>query len=569
MANTTKKFLDFTGLSLYDTKIKAYIADQIGGAGKLTYSVVESLPEVASADAYTIYLVSRSAGQKNTDVYDEFLLINGAFEMIGNTEVDFSNYYTKTEIDTKVSDLKATGSDTKDTASIAGAKLYAADLVANKNVGASGETGASALVTASASSNSVTVASTQKLQDAVSAAESAIQEIEKSGNYINVTAKSSNKQTVSLTVQGVSSSDSTDSTKMGLAEASDVKDYVDSQIGGKNVSASGETGDNALVTASASNNAVTVGTTSKLQNAVSKAESSIQTVSKGATTNENKVSISVSTDSNKNVTVTLSDADLKTWIDKIDGDNTTNGSIAKAAKDTLDSAKSYADGKITGLTETTKTGNGTYVSATVVTEQGQVKSVSVSDTIQAISTADSTDNTKKGLAEASDVKDYVDSQVGGKNVSASGETGNGALVTASASNNAVTVASTQKLQDAVSAAETAVQDVKVKIGTGTAATIVTSKIATLEVAEGATNGTVKIAGSDVAVHGLDTAAYTTVTALNSTAQGYANAVLGTNADTKTDVTVYGARAYADDLVSGLNPVDSITTSEINSLFPSA
>jgi len=49
-----------------------------------------------------------------------------------------------------------------------------------------------------------------------------------------------------------------------------------SQISGKNVSASGETGDGALVTASASNNAVTVGTTTKLKNAVSAAESAVQ-----------------------------------------------------------------------------------------------------------------------------------------------------------------------------------------------------------------------------------------------------------------------------------------------------
>jgi len=48
-------------------------------------------------------------------------------------------------------------------------------------------------------------------------------------------------------------------------------------------------------------------------------------------------------------------------------------------------------------------------------------------------------------------------QISGKNVSASGETGNDALVTASASNNAVTVGSTTKLQSAVAAAESAVQ----------------------------------------------------------------------------------------------------------------
>lgn len=48
------------------------------------------------------------------------------------------------------------------------------------------------------------------------------------------------------------------------------------QISGKNVGASGETGDNALVTASASNNNVTVASTQKLQNAVAAAESALQ-----------------------------------------------------------------------------------------------------------------------------------------------------------------------------------------------------------------------------------------------------------------------------------------------------
>jgi hypothetical protein len=49
-------------------------------------------------------------------------------------------------------------------------------------------------------------------------------------------------------------------------------------------------------------------------------------------------------------------------------------------------------------------------------------------------------------------------QISGKNVGATGETGENALVTATAANNNVTVASTQKLQDAVALAETAKQD---------------------------------------------------------------------------------------------------------------
>ena len=56
-------------------------------------------------------------------------------------------------------------------------------------------------------------------------------------------------------------------------------------------------------------------------------------------------------------------------------------------------------------------------------------------------------------------------------------------------------------------ADNAVSDVKVKIGTGTATSIVTTNVAELDVAEGTTDGTISIAGSDVAVHGLGGAAY--------------------------------------------------------------
>ena len=58
-----------------------------------------------------------------------------------------------------------------------------------------------------------------------------------------------------------------------------------------------------------------------------------------------------------------------------------------------------------------------------------------------------------------------------------------------------------------SKADAAVSDVKVKIGSGTATSIVTTNVAELDVAEGATDGTISIAGSDVAVHGLGGAAY--------------------------------------------------------------
>ena len=82
-----------------------------------------------------------------------------------------------------------------------------------------------------------------------------------------------------------------------------------------------------------------------------------------------------------------------------------------------------------------------------------------------------------------------------KNVDAEGETGNAALVSASAAGNKVTVASTKKLQDAVALAESALQDVTV--------------------ATGDNNGEIKVQGHAVAVKGLGSAAYTDATAYDA------------------------------------------------------
>lgn len=70
-----------------------------------------------------------------------------------------------------------------------------------------------------------------------------------------------------------------------------------------------------------------------------------------------------------------------------------------------------------------------------------------------------------------------------------------------------------------------------------------NKKVNVTIAEGATNGTVAVNGTDVAVHGLGSAAYEASSAFD--AAGSAAAVLGDSEDTATDNTVYGAKAYAD------------------------
>lgn len=72
-------------------------------------------------------------------------------------------------------------------------------------------------------------------------------------------------------------------------------------------------------------------------------------------------------------------------------------------------------------------------------------------------------------------------ELAGKNVTAEGETGAAALITASATNNTVTVESTQKLKDAVAAAETAVQKDDLDfLGTTQAKAIVAAAITAAE-----------------------------------------------------------------------------------------
>lgn len=69
------------------------------------------------------------------------------------------------------------------------------------------------------------------------------------------------------------------------------------------------------------------------------------------------------------------------------------------------------------------------------------------------------------------------------------------------------------------------------------------------VAAGDTNGTIKVDGTEVAVTGLQDAAYATVKSINDTAQGYVNTAKatleGATTDTDKSATIAGAKKYAD------------------------
>ena len=78
-----------------------------------------------------------------------------------------------------------------------------------------------------------------------------------------------------------------------------------------------------------------------------------------------------------------------------------------------------------------------------------------------------------------------------------------------------------------------------------------------DIVTGSTNGTISVKGAEVAVAGLQDAAYVTVDSLNTTAQGYAttakNEVVGdATKDTSASKTIEGVKKYVDEQVAGKN-----------------
>ena len=113
------------------------IAEAVANAHHLKREIVEELPDVGSADEHTIYMVGDGTGEEENQKYEEFMLINGAFEKIGDSAVDLTNYALKTEVDAaKQEAIQTAASDATQKANTAeqNAKIYADGLIAGLDV---------------------------------------------------------------------------------------------------------------------------------------------------------------------------------------------------------------------------------------------------------------------------------------------------------------------------------------------------------------------------------------------------------------------------------------------------
>ena len=111
------------------------IAAAVANAHHLKREIVSVLPEVSEANEDTIYMVpdagSTDTAGSNKSVYTEYMLVNGAFERIGTSDVDLGNYFTKDQVTDAISTAKgeaATEAQTKaDAAKAAAIATAAAD----------------------------------------------------------------------------------------------------------------------------------------------------------------------------------------------------------------------------------------------------------------------------------------------------------------------------------------------------------------------------------------------------------------------------------------------------------
>lgn len=92
-------YLDYTGLSYYDNKVKVWVTDRLKNLTGFSAKAVDALPETGEDNI--IYLVKNDESTETQNVYDEYLWINGAFEKLKSTDkIDLSDYYTKSQADT-------------------------------------------------------------------------------------------------------------------------------------------------------------------------------------------------------------------------------------------------------------------------------------------------------------------------------------------------------------------------------------------------------------------------------------------------------------------------------------
>ena len=113
LAGKADKATTLAGYGITDayttTQTDSAIAAAVAAADHLKREIVKSLPDVGDADENTIYMVPQDGSIEDPGTsashYNEYMLINGAFELVGSSQVDLSGYATETFVTSAINAL--------------------------------------------------------------------------------------------------------------------------------------------------------------------------------------------------------------------------------------------------------------------------------------------------------------------------------------------------------------------------------------------------------------------------------------------------------------------------------
>ena len=268
------------------TKDKATIVDAINSL-KIESTVTVEKKQTAEEGFAATYIIKQNEKQvgSSINIPKDFLVKSGTVKTVSTINQPVNGY----KVGQKYLDFVV------NTASNDGQESHIYILVEDLVDVYTGSTGDQIAVVVG-NDNTISASLTNTVNDSLEKANSALQKTNIKEGTADGTISVSG---VNINVHGLGSAAYTESSAYDKANAAytvkteligtnaDTKDkdtingakkYADAAVTAKNVTADGETGDNALVEASAASNKVTVGSTQKLKDAVSKAETSIQTV---------------------------------------------------------------------------------------------------------------------------------------------------------------------------------------------------------------------------------------------------------------------------------------------------